>query len=710
LWLLDKKDEVEEEYRPDSTEPRANLPRTQQALTGNAAKLENILTMAKRKRVVRRRQGVPSSIIKRPTNTNKRVSRWICVALVVLAVLPYLQTLGYEFVNFDDGPYVAENPLVQQGLTWSNVAWASTTMSVGNWHPLTWLSHMLDCQIFGSRPGWHHLVNALLHGANTALLFVVLRAMTGTAWRSALVAALFAVHPLHVESVAWIAERKDVLSTFFGLWAIWAYVRYAGAPSLMRYGFVACFFALSLLSKPMLVTLPFALLLLDVWPLKRFWTEGRARIQNPKLGSLFLEKLPLLAMSAASSMVTFKAQHAAGAMAPIDILPLSQRLANAIGAYVGYLTKAFWPVDLAVLYPLPDQTSVAKTVLAILAIVGITIGVCVLIRKRPWLAVGWLWFLGTLVPVIGLVQVGDQSMADRYTYVPLIGVFVMIAWSLPSAAFAAIHRGRVAAMAAVVALILTALAAVTFAQIQVWKSPAALFDHAVKVTEGNYMAHNLLAGALKQQGDLIGARDHIEKSLQIRPNYAGAHHDLGVMMVQQRDFANAQEQFNLALQTSQRDPIIWNGLGMAQANLGRMDEAISNYRHALELNPNYADAFANLGAALLVQRKYDEGIEMCETALRLRPDLAETHAGLGAALWNLGRADESILHSRKALELDPDLPDARLNLGIALFNKGNYDEAIVHLEYVLRLNPQQKVAQAYLSTAKQKRDEAATRP
>ena len=456
--------------------------RAQQALTGNATNPEKFHNDKKEK------SGSPSpgSAIdhnQTPTNMNKRVSRWICAALVVLAVLPYLQTLGHEFVNFDDGAYVAENPLVQQGLTWSNVAWALTTMSAGNWHPLTWLSHMLDCQIFGLRPGWHHLVNALLHGANTALLFVVLRTMTGMAWRSALVAALFAVHPLHVESVAWIAERKDVLSTFFGLLAIWAYARYAGAPSLMRYGLVACFFALSLLSKPMLVTLPFVLLLLDVWPLKRFWIEGGAPIQKPKLGSLFLEKLPLLAMSAASSVVTFKAQHAAGAVAPIDVLPLSQRLANAIVAYVGYLYKAFWPVDLAVIYPLPDQTSVAKTVLAILVIVGITIGVGVLIRKRPWLAVGWLWFLGTLVPVIGLVQVGDQSMADRYTYVPLIGVFIMIAWSLPSAAFAAINRGRVAA-AAVVALILTALAAVTFMQIQVWKNTMTLFDHAIEGYRG----------------------------------------------------------------------------------------------------------------------------------------------------------------------------------------------------------------------------------
>ena len=652
--------------------------------------------------------------------TNKRAARWICAALLVLAVLPYLQTLGYEFVNFDDGPYVAENPLVQQGLTWSNVAWAWTTMSAGNWHPLTWLSHMLDCQIFGLRPGWHHLGNALLHGANTALVFVILRGMTGMVWRSALVAALFALHPLHVESVAWIAERKDVLSTLFGLLAIWAYTRYASAPSLMRYGFVACFFALSLLSKPMWVTLPFALLLLDVWPLKRFWIEGRGQsqprhqtgtpIQNPKLVSLFLEKLPLLVMSAASSVVTFKAQHAGGAMAPIDVLPLSQRLANAIIAYCSYLNKTFWPVDLAIIYPLPEQTAVAKIVPAIFLLVGITIGVGMLMRKRPWLAVGWLWFLGMLVPVIGLVQVGDQSMADRYTYVPLIGVFIMIAWSLPSMAFIAINRGRVVATTAVVALILTALAAVTFAQVQIWKNTTTLFDHAVKVTEGNFMAHNLLAGALGQQGDLIGARDHIEKSLQIRSNYAGARYNLGLIMLHQRDFAKAKEQFNLALQTNQQNPMIWNGLGVANVNLGRTDEAISNYRQALELNSNYAEAFANLGSAFLAQGRFAQATEMCETALRLRPNIADAHASLGVALRNRGRVDESILHSRKALELNPELLDPRLNLGMALFEKGNYDEAIAHLEYALRLNPQHEVAQKLLIAAQRKRNGAATQP
>jgi len=534
--------------------------------------------------------------------------------------------------------------------------------------------------------------------------------MTGKVWRSALVAALFALHPLHVESVVWIAERKDVLSALFGLLALWAYASYVSAPSLMRYGFVVCFFLLSLLSKPMLVTLPFALLLLDLWPLKRFSIESRAPIQNQRLVSLFLEKLPLLAMSAASSVVTFKAQHAGGAVAPVDLWPLSQRLANAVVAYLSYLNKTFWPVDLAVIYPFPDQISVMATVLATLVLAGITIGAGVLIRERPWLTVGWLWFLGTLVPVIGLVQVGAQSMADRYTYVPLIGLFVMIAWSFPSVDFAPINRGRIAATVMVAAMILTALAVVTFTQIQVWKDTVTLFDHALKVTEGNYMAHNLLAGAMRQKGDLIGARNHIEKSLQIRSNYADARYDLGTMMVQQRDFANALEQFNLALQTKPQDPLIWNGRGLARAHLGRIDEAISDYRHALSLNPNYGYAFVNLGAALLAQEKYDEAIEICEKALRLRQDNAETHAELAAALWNRGRIDESILHGRKAVELNPDLLDAQFNLGWALLKNGNYDEAISHFEYVLRLDPEHQAARTALSTAKQERNRAASQP
>ncbi len=664
--------------------------------------------MKKRKSVVRRRQGTLPEQLSALDDRNQPISRWIAAALIVLAILPYLQTLSYEFVNFDDGAYVAENPLVHQGLTWSNLVWASTTMSAGNWHPLTWLSHMLDCQIFGVRPGWHHLVNALLHGANTVLLFVVLRAMTGAAWRSALVAALFAVHPLHVESVAWISERKDLLSTFFGLVAMWAYIRYAGKPSFGRYGWVVCFFGLSLLSKPMLVTLPLVFLLLDVWPLKRFWIERHPPARNPKFGPLFVEKLPLLAMSAASSIVTFKAQHAAGAVAPIDILPLSERLGNAIVAYVGYLSKTIWPVDLAVFYPRPDHLGVTTVVLAILLMVGITICVGVFGRSRPWLAIGWLWFLGTLVPVIGFVQVGDQAMADRYAYVPLIGVFIMVAWSLPAAVFVSTTHRPIAVI--VVMLPLTVLVALTFWQVPVWKNTKTLFDHALAVTEGNFLAHNLVAGALGEQGDLAGARDEVEKALQLKSNYAGAHYNLGMIMLHQRDFAKAQEQFSWALQTLPLDPMIWNALGVAQVSLGRTEEAIANYRHALGLNPNFAEALTDLASAFLTQGKYAEAIQMSEKAVRLKPGVAQTREILGAALLNLGRTDDSISHNRIAIALNPDSTLARVNLAMALMAKGNYDEAISHLEYVLRLIPQDEAAQNLLIEAQRKRNAAATPP
>lgn len=595
--------------------------------------------MRTRKGVVRRRREEPLIKTQRSTNIGKRVGRWICVALVALAVLPYLQTLRYEFVNLDDGMYVAENPVVQQGLTWSNVTWAFTTLSTGNWHPLTWLSHMVDCQIFGLQPGWHHLENALLHGANTALLFVVFWAMTGMVWRSGLVAALFAVHPLHVESVAWIAERKDLLSAFFGLSAIGAYLRFVRAPSLRRYGLVVCFFALSLLSKPMLVTLPFVLLLLDVWPLKRFSVEDRVRIQDAKkLWRLILAKLPLLAMSAASSVVTFKAQLAGGAVVSMEALPLSQRLANAVVAYAGYCSKAFWPINLAGLYPRPAQTSVVNIAAAILLIVGVSIGVAVLIRKRPWLAVGWFWFLGTLVPVIGLVQVGVQSMADRYTYVPLIGVFIMIAWSIPPAAFAASNRGLVRVATAVAALILTALAGVTFAQIPVWKNTITLFDHAVKVTEGNFVAYNGLGVAKVSLGRIDEGISDYRHALKLNPNYADA-------------FAN---------------------LGTALSRQGKYDEAIEMCETAVRLRPDLADMHADLGAVLLYRDRIDEAIFHNRKAVELDRDLLEPRLNLGLALFKKGNYDEAIAQLEYVLRVNPQYEIARTFLAAA---KGKREEA-----------------------------------
>ena len=624
--------------------------------------------------------------------------------------MPYLQTFRHDFIRLDDGVYVTENPVVQLGLSWSNIVWAFTTFSAGNWHPLTWISHMIDCQVFGFRPGWHHLINVLLHAANTALLFVALRSMTKGTWRSALVAALFALHPLHVESVAWIAERKDVSSTFFGFLALLAYTKYARAPAWnwKLYFATSCFFALSLLSKPMWVTFPILLLLLDVWPLRRIALGGQTNVtRSSSISSIVLEKLPLLVMSAISSVLTFKAQHASGAVSSVESWPLSQRLANAVVAYATYLVKTFWPARLSIIYPVPDQVSSATIIASLLVLLGITIGVCALFRHRPWLAVGWFWFLGTLVPVIGLVQVGAQSMADRYTYLPLIGIFIMIAWGLPAIVRSRNSRHRMAISTAIVALALTALATVTFVQASVWQNTITLCEHALKATSNNYMVHNLLAGALREKGDLAGAQDQVNKSLQLRSNYPESHYTLGTIFLQQKDFAKAQQQFRIATQTKAQDAGTWNALGIVTAQLGQLDEAVADYNRALALNPNYAFAYSNLGAVLVVQEKYDEAIEMCEKALRLKPDHADTHAALGAALWNRNRIDESIRHSRRAIELKPDMVDARYNLGWALLKSGKYDEAIKQLEEVLRLDPKHPSAQTALNSARQERDHAA---
>ena len=555
---------------------------------------------------------------------------------------------------------------------------------------------------------------------NTVLVFVVFRSMTRAMWRSAFVAALFALHPLHVESVAWIAERKDVLSTFFGLLAIWAYLKYVNAPSPGRYVAVVGLFALSLLSKPMLVTLPFVLLLLDIWPLGRFKLGNqsqnsprpRTQTEPPRrtFSSLVLEKLPLFIIAAISSLIAVRAQRSAGGLTPIEIWPLSQRMPNAVVSYIRYLSKAFWPVDLAIIYPFPDTIPIALTLLSVSLLVVITIVVLFLIRRRPWLAIGWLWYVGTLIPVIGLLQVGAQSMADRYTYVPLIGIFIMIAWSIPSFTLATTGRRGTVATTALAGLILIALSVVTFGQVRFWKDSITPFDHAVQVTDKNYMAHKLLGAAWIQNNDLVQARTHLEKSLQLRPAFTDAHHDLGTVFIRLGDFPNAEKHLKAALQSKPNDPLILNALGIAEAHLGRLDQAIADYQRALTFNPNYAFALSNLGAAFLAQEKYDEAIEMSQKALRLRPDTADAHATLGAALLSRGRVDESIQHNRRAIELNPGLVDAHYNLALALSRDRKYDEAIAELEQVLRLNPQHEAAQSALITAKKERDQITSPP
>jgi len=599
----------------------------------------------------------------RPEPAGGRRSLIVYLALIGATLIVYAPVRRHGFVNFDDPQYVGENPAVAGGLTGQALRWAFTTRHAGNWHPLTWISHLLDVQLCGLDAGPHHLTSVLLHVANTALLLALLHRMTGALFRSAFTAGLFALHPLHVESVAWVAERKDVLSGLFFMLTLWAYAAYAHHPRGSRYAVVLVLFALGLMAKPMLVTLPFVLLLLDFWPL------GRGA-HPPAWRRLILEKLPLFALTVASSIVTVLVQHRAGALKGLDALPLGRRAANAAVAYVAYIGQMLWPARLAAIYPYPASLGGWAVAGAAVGLVAITVLVWRAARRHPYLPVGWLWYLGLLVPVIGLVQVGSQPMADRYTYLPLIGLFVIVAWGIPDLVARRPHRD--VGLRAAAGLVLLGCAVTARGQVQHWRGSIPLWEHAVAATAGNYRAHHNLGHALAREGMIGEAVAHYAEALRLKPDYAEAH----------------------------------NNLGSALADQGRTLEAIAHYAEALRLLPDYAEAHNNLGVALTGQGKADEAVRHLSEALRIEPGRAVSHGNLGVALARQGRLDEAIRHLSEAVRLRPHDADARGNLavahnatGAALAEKGDLDEAIAHYAEALRLRPDLADAHANLATS-----------
>ncbi len=618
----------------------------------------------------------------------------VCLAVLVAAV--YWPVGHAGFVNYDDDDYVTANPHVLEGLTVPAVVWAFTAYHAANWHPLTWLSHALDCQLFGRNAGGHHAVNVLLHVANTVLLFWVLWRMTGATWRSACVAAVFGLHPLHVESVAWIAERKDVLSGLFWMLALWGYARYVERPTRARYGLVFGCYAMGLMAKPMVVTLPFVLLLLDYWPLGRTrWTPSVVGHSAPlRLGELVLEKVPFFALAAVSCGATIWAQHSGGAIMSLERLPVELRMANAVVAYVRYIEKAVWPSGLAVFYPYqawsPGAVIVAGAILVVVSALVIR-GV----RREPHLAVGWFWFLGTLVPAIGLVQVGVQSMADRYTYLPLIGLAIMLCWSVPSSVLAQRNRKAITGVAAAAAL--AVCAALSRVQVGYWKNSETLFRHALDVTRNNWVAHNNLGVVLKDQGKVPEAVAHYEQALRINPNYAGAHNGLGMALMSSGRVPEAIGHFEQAVRLKPDYAEAHNNLGVALKNQGKLAEAIAHYEQALQINPDFAGAHNNLGNVFLQERKVSDAIGHYEQALRINPDDPEAHYGLGMALMSSGRVPEAIGRFEQALRIKPDYVEAHCYLALALEQTHSVREAIAHYEQALRVNPDYVMAQNNLA-------------
>jgi protein O-mannosyl-transferase len=596
----------------------------------------------------------------RNATTFGRPDLLILLGLAVMTFGIYAQVIGHQFITIDDPTYIQENSMVNRGVTRAGLAWAFTTFHAANWHPLTWIAHMIDSQFFGMNAGGHLLVNALIHVANTLLVFWFLLRTTHTRWPSALVAALFALHPLHVESVAWASERKDTLSAFFGLLSLIAYMRYAEEPSISRYAWVAITLALGLLAKPMLVTWPLVMLLLDYWPLRRLQrldTRGLSVLRN-----LVVEKLPLFALVAASAIITFLAQSHEGAVRTFADAPVALRLSNALVSYAKYLLLMFWPNDLAVYYPLaPMGIPHWQTIGAAFLLIGIT-ALCLLQPRKHsgYLVMGWLWFLGTLVPVIGLVQVGGQIMADRYFYIPSIGLFIAVVFGL--ADIAKSWRVAPSLSAGIAGGVLLILATLTNAQIQRWRDSFTLFEHTLAVTPPNLHIEYNLAMAMGDRGRYNEAAAHFEKALQIDPNFYDGLVAMGVTRQFQGRLPEALDYFQAAIRSQPDAPKAHVQLALALWKQNRDQAAVEEMRRALQFAPKDADIRADFGLALELVGRMPEAIEQLHEALRLNPNSAEAHNNLGLALLASGKPRESIPEFEAALRLEPELKGAADNL------------------------------------------------
>jgi tetratricopeptide (TPR) repeat protein len=658
-----------------------------------------------RKKDGRLRAGAkPSSASQSKSNRSGTVV-FVCVFLALITLTVFAGTVRYEFTNYDDGLYVYENALVSKGLTSKGLAAAFTHAGVDNWVPLTTMSHMADCQFYRLNAGGHHATNVVLHVISVILLFLLLRRMTGGLWPSAFVAAVFAIHPLHVESVAWVAERKDVLSGLFGVMALMAYVGYAGKStvhspqSTVWYAWTLVLFALSLMAKPMLVTLPFVMLLLDYWPLRRFSSSGESnsRVTEPGLPrrsaaeagtrntlQLLLEKLPFLALSVALCVITLRFQQSYVKAA--EVVPFSLRIENAAVSCVTYIVQMFYPARLAVFYPYPGKGLPMWEVLGAGAIlVAISLAAFIWRRTRPYLLVGWLWYLGMLVPVIGLVQVGTQAHADRYTYLPMLGLCLMLSWG----AVEVFTRWRswrgLLGMSGVVAI--AALAFLGWRQTAFWRNNETLWTHTLECTTGNPLAHNNLGEDLLQRHQLDAAMVQFRAALEIKPDYADALYNVGVVMLEKEQWDEAAANFKQALALDSNSARAHNNLGYALLQKGRTDEALVHLNKAVALEPDNVEAQNNLGNALFQKGQLDEAIAHFQKAVEINPNALEPNNSLGAALFQKGQVDAAIVYLQKVLVLRPDYAEAHNNLGTALLQKGKIGEALAQYQTAMEIGP-----------------------
>ena len=630
---------------------------------------------------------------------DKNLTLPVCLGLTLLVMLMYAQVGWHEFVSYDDPKYVYENPHVTTGLTASNARWAFEIHGLSMWIPLTWLSHQALWEVFGDRAAGHHLVNVLLHAANVLLLFGVLKRMTTTLWSSALVAALFAIHPLHVESVAWVTERKDVLCGLFWMLTLWAYWCFTSQGGLWRYLLVVFSYTLAVMAKPLAVTLPCVLVLLDYWPLGRLklgqmtpiignekdWISSVQHRPSSRVGLVLLEKTPLLGIAALASYLTILCQLETGAISSLETLPLPTRLANTTISYAAYLRKFLWPDDLAFFYPYPKLLASWQLLTAVALLFFITMAVTWQGRRRPYLLVGWLWYVGVMVPMSGLVQGGSHSMADRFAYLPLVGVYAASAFGLnelvrklPKIKWPLIYSISVA---------LLILLPVSWLQIGTWRNSLVLYDQALRVTTENYIAHSNLGSALEALGRSEKALAHFQEALQIKPEFAEARNGMGSALQSLGRPEEALAHHQEALQIKPDFAEARNNIGSALQAMGRPEEAIAHFQEALQMKPEFAEARNGLGNALQALGRLEEALAHYQEALQIKPNLAEAHNNMGSALQNLGRPEEALAHYQEALQIKTDFAGVHFNWGIALEGLGRPEEALAHYQEALRIKP-----------------------
>ena len=585
--------------------------------------------------------------------TDLKKTLWaVSVFLAGMTLFLYHPVVNHDFINLDDWQYVLNNREVTAGLTLRGLGWTFTSFHASNWHPLTWLSHMIDVEIYGLDPGGHHGTNLFFHILNTVLLFLILTRMTGAPGKSGIVAALFAFHPLHVESVAWVAERKDVLSTFFLFLMLGAYALYVERPGRWKYGIALVFFALGLMAKPMLVSAPFLLLLLDVWPLRRRPVPDRPPSK--------MEKIPFFALAVLSSGITLYAQASGGAMRSLEAIPLADRAANALVSAVTYMGKMFWPAGLSVFYPYPAAIPFWKVLGAAALLVLITVFVFREKARRPWFFTGWLWYLISLFPVIGIVQVGPQSMADRYTYIPLIGLFIALTWAVDETLSR--RRFPVFASASLVLILLAGLSSTTWFQLSHWKNSRSLFTHALEVTENNALAHNNLAVALADDGEREAAVNHFQEAIRVNPRHFSAHFNLANHLVALGRGDQAVFHYREAIRFNPGYTAAHNNLGVVLLRQGNLEGAEAHLLEALKHGPVKEGMLFNMAMIFVSRGENEKAAQLLREALEVNAGYAEAHNLLGVVYMKEGRKGEAVESFRRALSCDPGLEAARLNL------------------------------------------------